>query len=270
MQLSRKDSKESKDSGSGKNKTEKTPSNASNGVAPTPPPNSAKPQFQTSSAPSLNISFGGNSHSNAPNTSGSSNSPYGTRSSTQAGSGQAPSTPDRRFSQPDRSSPAPPIVVVSQDAHADANARGGHAGQERTSLGDVPRAGTLNRLRQTPKDTIPIIGKPPRKQRSSRFIPSEKVEIERLPPFSGMCCRVYQRHFVTYCLAETPPQERPELFVKKLHQCKVIFDFNDASSELKGKQIKAQTLTEMLEYITTQRNVITDNIYPEVVNMVSD
>lgn len=67
---------------------------------------------------------------------------------------------------------------------------------------------------------------------------------------------------------ETPPQERPDLFIKKLGQCKVVFDFNDASSELKGKQVKAQTLTEMLEYITTQRNVITENVYPEVVNMV--
>ena len=49
----------------------------------------------------------------------------------------------------------------------------------------------------------------------------------------------------------------------------MLFDFNDASAELKGKQIKAQTLHEMLEYITTQRGVITENVYPEVVNMVS-
>lgn len=49
-----------------------------------------------------------------------------------------------------------------------------------------PRASTLNRLRSGPKDTIPIVGKPPRKQRSSRFVVTEKVEIERLPPFMGM------------------------------------------------------------------------------------
>ena len=67
---------------------------------------------------------------------------------------------------------------------------------------------------------------------------------------------------------ETPPSERPQLFVRKLHQCHVLFDFNDASSDLKGKQIKAQTLHEMLEYITNQRGVITENIYPEVVKMV--
>lgn len=79
---------------------------------------------------------------------------------------------------------------------------------------------------------------------------TEKVEIERLPPFM-----------------EIPPNERPQLFIRKLHQCHVLFDFNDASSELKGKQIKAQTLHEMLEYITTQRGVILENLYPEVVKM---
>lgn len=147
--------------------------------------------------------------------------------------------------------PAPPIVVVSPDPSPDHHHR---PTTDRLSLdhsnGNVPRTSTLNRLRAGPKDTIPIAGKPPRKQRSSRFVVTEKVDIERLPPFM-----------------ETPPSERPQLFIKKLHQCRVLFDFNDASAELKGKQIKAQTLHEMLEYITTQRAVITENVYPEVVSM---
>lgn len=49
----------------------------------------------------------------------------------------------------------------------------------------------------------------------------------------------------------------------------MVFDFNDASQELQGKQIKAQTLHEMLDYITSQRGVITEVVYPEVVGMVS-
>jgi len=69
--------------------------------------------------------------------------------------------------------------------------------------------------------------------------------------------------------AEVRPEERNDLFVQKLQQCRVVFDFNDASSELQGKQVKSQTLHEMLEYITTQRGVITEGIYPEVVGMVS-
>lgn len=48
----------------------------------------------------------------------------------------------------------------------------------------------------------------------------------------------------------------------------MLFDFNDTNAELKGKQVKTQTLHEMLEYITTQRGVITENVYPEVVKMV--
>jgi serine/threonine-protein phosphatase 2A regulatory subunit B' len=67
---------------------------------------------------------------------------------------------------------------------------------------------------------------------------------------------------------EIPADGRPELFIRKLHQCSVLFDFNDASAELKGKQIKAQALHEMLDYVTTQRGVITENVYPEVINMV--
>ncbi|OBZ75093.1 Serine/threonine-protein phosphatase 2A regulatory subunit delta isoform [Grifola frondosa] len=161
------------------------------------------------------------------------------------------SNADRRYVTSDRATAAPPIVVVSPDASSDQPDR--HALGMESSGGPVtpPRANTLNRLRTTgPKDTIPIVGKPPRKQRSSRFVVTEKVEIERLPPFM-----------------ETSPSERPQLFIRKLHQCAVLFDFNDTNAELKGKQIKTQTLHEMLEYITTQRGVITENIYPEVVKM---
>ncbi|ORY78449.1 phosphatase 2A regulatory B subunit-domain-containing protein [Leucosporidium creatinivorum] len=101
----------------------------------------------------------------------------------------------------------------------------------------------------TPKDTIPM-AKTPRKQRSSRFHVTEKVELERLPGFM-----------------EVPAPERHDLFLQKLHQCAVVFDFNDVSTDIGGKQIKAATLAEMLEWITTQRGVITESVYPEVVAM---
>ncbi|KIJ44012.1 hypothetical protein M422DRAFT_60177 [Sphaerobolus stellatus SS14] len=162
-----------------------------------------------------------------------------------------PSTPDRRLSG-ERSSPAPPIVVVSHDqADTPASVRNTFTPTNLLGEGTPPRNSNLNRLRtpQTPKDTIPV-GKPPRKQRSSRFVVTEHVELEKLPSFS-----------------EVSAENRPSLFVRKLKQCAVVFDFNDTSSELKGKQIKAQALHELLEYVATQRGVITENIYPEVINM---
>ncbi|KAJ7156046.1 protein phosphatase PP2A0 B subunit gamma isoform [Mycena crocata] len=213
----------SSDSSSSKNK------NSSSSAPPPPPPNTQKPlppPAQANGAPAQQ---------------------------------PAPTTPDRRHVPDANGTPPPPIVVVSPDAAQDASHRTGQPGTpERTTLAGgldlpgPPRANLSNmsRLRANAKDTIPIVGKPPRKQRSSRFVITEKVDIERLPPFM-----------------ETPPSERPQLFIKKLHQCRVLFDFNDASAELKGKQVKAQALHEMLDYITTQRGVITETVYPEVVGM---
>ena len=58
------------------------------------------------------------------------------------------------------------------------------------------------------------------------------------------------------------------MFIKKIQQCNVIFDFNDPQSDLKGKEIKSQTLLELVEYITYNRNVITEAAYPEIIRMV--
>ena len=70
-------------------------------------------------------------------------------------------------------------------------------------------------------------------------------------------------------VTEVAAGEREELFIQKIRQCCVLFDFiSDPLSDLKWKEVKRQALTEMIEYVTTQRGVITENIYPEVVQMV--
>ncbi|KAJ3151676.1 Serine/threonine-protein phosphatase 2A 56 kDa regulatory subunit delta isoform [Geranomyces variabilis] len=114
---------------------------------------------------------------------------------------------------------------------------------------EVPKSGPLNRLKNTPKDTVPV-SKAPRRQRSSRFHVTERVELEKLPGIKDVI-----------------PAERQDLLIKKLQQCSVIFDFNDALSDLKGKEIKRHALTELVEYISNNRGVITEPIYPEVMNM---
>ena len=48
-----------------------------------------------------------------------------------------------------------------------------------------------------------------------------------------------------------------------------MFDFTDAQSDLKGKEVKRQTLMELVEYLQNARGVITEPIYPEVVKMFS-
>lgn len=73
-----------------------------------------------------------------------------------------------------------------------------------------------------------------------------------------------------FVLTEVPSNEKEELFVQKIRQCCVLFDFVvDPLSDLKWKEVKRAALHEMVEYVTTQRGVITEAIYPEAVNMVS-
>ncbi|XP_050504509.1 serine/threonine-protein phosphatase 2A 56 kDa regulatory subunit gamma isoform isoform X1 [Diabrotica virgifera virgifera] len=69
-------------------------------------------------------------------------------------------------------------------------------------------------------------------------------------------------------LKDAPSDEREDLFIQKLRQCCVLFDFaSDPLSDLKWKEVKRTALQEMVEYVTTQKGVITDNVYGEAVNM---
>jgi len=114
---------------------------------------------------------------------------------------------------------------------------------------EIPKNGPINRIKNASKDTIPIaVG--PRRQHSSRFHVTEKIELEKLVGFK-----------------DVDASDQAELFIKKIQQCNVIFDFNDPQSDLKGKEIKSQTLLELVEYITYNRNVITDAAYPEIIRM---
>lgn len=65
------------------------------------------------------------------------------------------------------------------------------------------------------------------------------------------------------------PAEREELFIQKLQQCCVLFDFTELLSDLKWKEVKRTALHEMVEFLTKETGVITEKIYPEAVHMVS-
>lgn len=74
------------------------------------------------------------------------------------------------------------------------------------------------------------------------------------------------------CLTEAAtPLEREELFVKKLRQCCVLFDFTEPLNDLKYKEVKRCALQEMVEFLVnnTQQGILTEAIYPEAINMVS-
>ncbi|KAJ9640049.1 serine/threonine-protein phosphatase 2A 56 kDa regulatory subunit delta isoform [Coniosporium apollinis] len=111
----------------------------------------------------------------------------------------------------------------------------------------------FDRLQSTPKD-VPDGVRTPKRQHSSRFDISDQRqrELEKLPGFH-----------------EVAPQKRQELFMQKIDQCNIIFDFNDASGDMKSKEIKRLALHELLDYVANNRQVITEPMYPRVVEMFS-
>lgn len=118
-----------------------------------------------------------------------------------------------------------------------------------------PKAGQksmmFDRLQTTPKD-VPEGIRTPKRQHSSRFEISPQRELEKLPSFH-----------------EVPPNRRQDLFMQKIEQCNVIFDFNDFAADMKSKEIKKLALHELLDYIANNRQVITDPMHSKVVQMFS-
>ncbi|XP_022733961.1 serine/threonine protein phosphatase 2A 57 kDa regulatory subunit B' theta isoform-like isoform X2 [Durio zibethinus] len=68
---------------------------------------------------------------------------------------------------------------------------------------------------------------------------------------------------------DVPASEKPNLFIKKLNLCCVVFDFNDPTKNLKEKEIKRQMLLELVEYVTSANGRFADAVLLEVVKMVS-
>uniref|UniRef100_A0A4W3IA83 Serine/threonine protein phosphatase 2A regulatory subunit n=1 Tax=Callorhinchus milii TaxID=7868 RepID=A0A4W3IA83_CALMI len=67
-----------------------------------------------------------------------------------------------------------------------------------------------------------------------------------------------------------PNTEQHDLFCQKLQQCCVIFDFMDSVSDLKSKEVKRATLNELVDFLTTNRGVLLEQAYPEIVKMITN
>ncbi|XP_019371975.1 PREDICTED: serine/threonine-protein phosphatase 2A 56 kDa regulatory subunit alpha isoform [Gavialis gangeticus] len=92
-----------------------------------------------------------------------------------------------------------------------------------------------------------------RSQGSSQFrSQSSQVELSPLPQ-----------------LKDATSNEQQELFCQKLQQCCILFDFIDSVSDLKSKEIKRATLNELVEYVSTNRGVLVESAYADIVKMIS-
>ncbi|XP_076881109.1 serine/threonine protein phosphatase 2A 57 kDa regulatory subunit B' theta isoform-like [Bidens hawaiensis] len=63
--------------------------------------------------------------------------------------------------------------------------------------------------------------------------------------------------------------EKQNLFIRKLNLCSVVFDFTDPTKNLKEKDIKRQTLVELVDYVTSANGKFPEIVMQEIVKMVS-
>lgn len=100
-----------------------------------------------------------------------------------------------------------------------------------------------------PDNELDLI-KIPQRHSSSRFEPSRYTQLTKLPNFD-----------------DVSPEETISLFIAKVDQCNTMFDFNDPSFDIQGKEIKRITLQELIEFIVTNRFTYTHEMYAHVVSM---
>lgn len=68
---------------------------------------------------------------------------------------------------------------------------------------------------------------------------------------------------------DVPNSEKQNLFIRKLNLCCVMFDFSDPTKNLKEKDIKRQTLVELVDYVSSANGKFSETIMQEIVKMVS-
>ena len=68
---------------------------------------------------------------------------------------------------------------------------------------------------------------------------------------------------------DVPAGERQALFAKKLQLCTFTFDFTDASAHVHEKEIKRQTLLELVEYVNTGQGKFTEALSDDITRMLS-
>ncbi|XP_077211498.1 serine/threonine protein phosphatase 2A 59 kDa regulatory subunit B' gamma isoform-like [Tasmannia lanceolata] len=68
---------------------------------------------------------------------------------------------------------------------------------------------------------------------------------------------------------EVPSSEKQNLFIRKINMCCVVFDFTDPSKNLKEKDVKRQTLLELVDYITSVTTKFNEIVMQEITKMVA-
>lgn len=69
-------------------------------------------------------------------------------------------------------------------------------------------------------------------------------------------------------ILDTHGQEQNSLLMKKLHQCSILFDFDDPMMDIKSKEVKRLALNEIIEFLGNPKTLLPESAYHEIIRMV--
>ncbi|CAN6239913.1 unnamed protein product [Urochloa humidicola] len=80
---------------------------------------------------------------------------------------------------------------------------------------------------------------------------------------------VYHSNEPLPAFKDVAASEKQNLFVKKVNLCCAVYDFTDPTKNLKEKEVKRQTLMELVDYVTSANGKFSEVIMQEITKMVS-
>ena len=81
--------------------------------------------------------------------------------------------------------------------------------------------------------------------------------------------RLYDKNKPLFLFRDVPPNEREALFGKKLQLCSYCFDFSDPTVFTREKEIKRQTLLEIVDYVNQGQGKFTEALLDDINYMLS-
>ncbi|XP_071736732.1 serine/threonine protein phosphatase 2A 59 kDa regulatory subunit B' zeta isoform-like [Rutidosis leptorrhynchoides] len=138
----------------------------------------------------------------------------------------------------------------------------------KSSQNDVMASNSVNSgVDSTPKSNSSLVkSSNSNKNVNGTYTPNVKSNIVKKSSQPGSTQAAYEQ---LPSFRDVPTSEKHNLFIKKLNMCCVVFDFSDPSKNLKEKDIKRQTLLELVDYITSVPSKFNEVTMQEITKMIS-
>lgn len=129
-------------------------------------------------------------------------------------------------------------------------------------------SGSKSTVNHAPRNSVSMGVGHPQPQNATRTVYGrDKLSPGSVPATANGVLPVFEN---LPAFRDVPASERPNLFLKKLFLCSHVFDFSDSTKNVREKEIKRQTLLELVDFIQSGSNKLSEPTQEELVKMISE